>query len=56
MTDAGGPLWLLIDVALVAVLGGALIYGIVMWRRWKEHPQAAAERDQKTRELFRNER
>ena len=35
MPDAGGPLWLFIDVLLVAVLAGALIYGMVMWRRWK---------------------
>ena len=55
MPDAGGPLWLFIDVLLVVVLAGALIYGMVMWRRWKNRPRAAAARDQKTKELFRNE-
>ena len=55
MTDAGGSLWLFIDVLLVVVLAGALIYGMVMWRRWKNHPRAAAAREQKTKELFRNE-
>jgi hypothetical protein len=28
---------------------------MVMWRRWKNHPRAAGARDQKTKELFRNE-
>lgn len=55
MPDAGGTLWLFIDVLLVVVLAGALIYGMVMWRRWKNHPRAAAAREQKTKELFRNE-
>jgi hypothetical protein len=53
--EAGGMLWLIIDVALVAILAGALIYGMVSWRRWKQHPRQAAERDRKTKELFRNE-
>jgi len=52
--DAGGPLWLFIDVLLV-VLAGALVYGMMMWRRWKNHPRAAAARDQKIEELFHNE-
>ena len=55
MFDAGGSLWLFIDVLLVVVLAGALIYGMMMWRRWKQHPRAAAARDQKTKELFRND-
>jgi len=54
MSDAGGWLWLFINVGLVAVLGAALIYGSIMWRRWRQHPTQAAERDQKTRELFRD--
>lgn len=52
--DAGGWLWFFIDVVLVAVLAGGLIYGMAMWRRWKQHPTRVAERDQKTRELFQN--
>lgn len=55
MSDAGGWLWLVIDVGLVALLGAALIYGSVMWRRWRQHPTHVAEREQKTRELFRND-
>jgi hypothetical protein len=30
--DAGGWLWLAIDVGFVVILGAALVYGIVMWR------------------------
>jgi hypothetical protein len=56
MTDAGGSLWLFIDVGLVVVLAAGLIYGMVMWRRWRQHPEAAAKRDEKTRELFHGER
>ncbi|MFN3656071.1 MAG: hypothetical protein ACK4UO_02310 [Pseudolabrys sp.] len=52
ISDFGGWLWLFIDVALVAALGGALIYGIMRWRQWKRHPVAAEERDRATREAF----
>jgi hypothetical protein len=52
--DAGGWLWLFIDVVLVALLAAGLIYGTMMWRKWRKHPVRAAEREQKTRELFRD--
>ena len=49
--DAGGWLWLIIDVAFVALLAGALIYGVNVWRKRRS---AAAERvrDNATRELY----
>lgn len=56
MSDAGGWLWLVIDVVLVAALAGGLIYGSIMWRRWKQHPRQAARRDEATRDLFHSER
>lgn len=31
--EAGGWMWLLMDVVLVAILAAALIYGIVAWRK-----------------------
>jgi flagellar basal body-associated protein FliL len=31
--DAGGLLWLMIDVIMVAALAAGLIYGTVSWRR-----------------------
>lgn len=52
INDAGGVPWLVIDVGLVLVLAGALVYGTVQWRRWKQHPVRTAEREQATRELF----
>jgi len=51
--DLGGRLWLFIDVILVVVLAGALIFGAVQWRRWKKHPVATEERDRATREAYR---
>jgi hypothetical protein len=54
MSDASGWLWLFIDVALVILLAAALIYGMVMWRRWRQNPSAAVERDERTRDLFRH--
>jgi hypothetical protein len=47
-----GQLWFIIDVLFVVALAGALIYGMVRWRQWRNHPTAAAEREAKTRELF----
>ena len=32
-SDAGGGLWFVIDVLVVAVLAVALIYATVLWRR-----------------------
>ena len=50
-SDAGGWLFLLMDVAFVALLAGALIYGLSVWRKRRS---AAAERvrDNATRELY----
>lgn len=31
--DIGGWLWLVVDVLLVAVLAGGMIYGTMQWRR-----------------------
>ncbi len=50
----GGQLWFLIDVVLVVALAGGIIYGSVMWRRWRKHPVAAAEREAKTKENFKD--
>jgi hypothetical protein len=49
--DAGGWLWLVIDVAFVALLAAALVYGVSVWRKRRS---AASEqvRDRATRELY----
>jgi hypothetical protein len=49
-----GYLWFAIDVAMVAALAAGIIYGMIQWRRWRQHPVAAKTRDEKTRELFRD--
>jgi hypothetical protein len=46
---------LLIDVALVAMLGAAMIYGIVKWRQRRHDPAAEKRRDDVTRRLYRDE-
>jgi hypothetical protein len=46
---------LLIDVALVAMLGTAMIYGIVKWRQRRHDPVAERRRDDITRRLYHDE-
>ena len=50
-SDAGGWLFLIIDVAFVALLAAALVYGVNIWRKQRS---AAADqvRDNATRELY----
>lgn len=38
--DAGGILWLIIDVVLVAALGAALVYGTMHYRNRRGGPRA----------------
>jgi hypothetical protein len=52
--NAGGWMWLLIDVGFVAVLAVALIYGIVQWRKRSRSPNVQQRRDQATRRLYDN--
>lgn len=49
----GGPLMLLLDVLFVAVLAGAMIYGLIQWRTRRPSDDAKAERA--TRQLYREE-
>lgn len=51
--DVGGWLWLLIDVAFVAALGAALIYGVVAYRNRSRNPTVEQRRDEATRRLYR---
>jgi hypothetical protein len=47
-----GWMWLVIDVGFVAVLGAALIYGIVQWRNRPKSRGEQERRDQATRRNF----
>jgi hypothetical protein len=49
MDDAGGWLWLLIDVVFVAILAAGLGYGIMMWRSRRRDPALERARDEATR-------
>ena len=53
--DAGGWLWLLINVGFVMVLAGALIYGVFMWRSRSRNPAVERRREEATRRLFERE-
>jgi hypothetical protein len=55
MEDAGGWLWFLIDVILVAALGLAMVYGITAWRRRPKDPTIERVRDDATRRGYRDE-
>ena len=50
--DTGGWLWLVIDVAFVALFAAGLIYGIVMWRSRRRNPAVERARDEATRRLY----
>jgi hypothetical protein len=52
MPDYGGWMWLVIDVMLVAVLAGGLIYGIVMWRSRHRDRATKEVRDEATERLY----
>jgi flagellar biosynthesis/type III secretory pathway M-ring protein FliF/YscJ len=54
-SDAGGWLWLVMDVGFVVVLAAALIYGIVMWRTRSRNPVVENQREQATKRLFERE-
>lgn len=51
--DIGGLLWLFIDVILLAILGGALVYAVIMWSRRRTDPAARAARDSATERVYR---
>jgi hypothetical protein len=52
MHDYGGWMWLIIDVVMVAILGGALAYGMTMWRRRYRDPATKQVRDDATNRLY----
>jgi hypothetical protein len=51
-SEAGGWLWLVIDVAFVALFAAALLYGVIMWRNRRSSPEQERARDEATRELY----
>ena len=55
MPNLGGWLWLVIDVAMVALLGAALIYGTAKWRQRRRDHARQQLRDRETRRMYRKE-
>lgn len=53
MDEAGGWLWLLMNVGFVVVLAAALIWGTMRWRRRRTDTVARAERDRATLKSYR---
>ena len=52
MDDAGGWLWLLIDVIFVGALGIGIAYGIMAYRRRRKDPGMQSLRDAATRRAY----
>ena len=52
-SDAGGWLWFVIDVLMVAMLAVALIYATVLWRRRRGRLEEVSERA--TEQLYERE-
>jgi hypothetical protein len=48
MEDQGGWLWAVVDIAFVAVLAAALVYGIFAWRRRSKDRTVEQVRDRAT--------
>ena len=52
MSDAGGWLWLVIDVVLVGLLAIGIAYGIMAWRHRRKDPATEKARDEATRRAY----
>jgi hypothetical protein len=50
--DAGGWLWFVIDVSLVAALGIGIAYALIVWRRRRRDPTTERIRDAATRRAY----
>jgi len=53
-SDAGGWLWLVIDVGFVVILAIVLVYGSYIWRTRSRNQTVQRIRDEATRESYRN--
>lgn len=53
--EAGGWLWLIIDVFAVVVLGAALVYATMQWRHRRKSRTDREAQDETVRENYRQE-
>lgn len=54
-TDQGGWLWVVVDVFLVAVFAGALIYALMTWRKKRRDPETERRAREATQALYHHE-
>lgn len=52
MGDAGGAMWLVINVGMVAVLGLALAYGVMQWRKRSRNPAVKKASENATKRMY----
>ena len=53
--EVGGWLYFGMTVVMVIILAAALIYGTVMWRKWRKHPTHQKERDEAVKKAYRED-
>jgi type VI protein secretion system component VasK len=51
--DVGGPVWGWAVVIGTAILGLALVYGVVMWSRRSPNPEVNRRRDEAVERVYR---
>ena len=52
-TETSGWLWMFMDVILLAILGVALVYAVIMWSRRRTGPAARRQADAATERVYR---
>lgn len=55
MDSIGGYMWLIIDVLLVAVLAGAMLWGAHQWRTRRRDRLARQAEDEAVKRVYREE-
>lgn len=53
LEGTSGVLWLMMNAIMVAILGAALVYGVVMWSRRSKSRAAQQVRDEGTERVYR---
>jgi mannose/fructose/N-acetylgalactosamine-specific phosphotransferase system component IIC len=51
MVDFSGPWWLVVDLIAVAILGTAMAYGVISWRK-RRSASEERRREAATKELY----
>jgi hypothetical protein len=54
--DWGAWMWVIIDIVAVVILGAAIAYGSLRWRKRSQDPAVKEASDRATRELYHHRR